>query len=162
MKLLPHDLRVARPKLTRATRLPLSCQTGKRGKSVLDHVGTGSQQTRLRNAIRLDNQGTWFLCQSHWTIAQLERRFAEELVGTVLYHRIGGMLEGDKPYIYLQILLTKSVLQQLHPDSEPEWIEVPTESDMPGTDVTTALKEIRVTVLRPIPDIADVIRSGRY
>jgi hypothetical protein len=130
--------------------------------SMLTRVQEQSQQYRLANAVRLDNRGPWFLCRSHWTVAQLERRFTEELVGTILYHRVGGILEGEKPYIYMQIALVKSVLQQMHPDSEPEWIEVPTEGDMPENDVQIALKEIRVNIVDVIPDIRDIIRRGRY
>jgi hypothetical protein len=130
--------------------------------SRLTGIPDNAAEDRLQEAVRLDNRGVWFLCRSHWTVAQLERRFAEELVGSVLYHRVGGMLQGDKPYVYLQIRLSKTVLQQLHPDSEPEWIEVPTEGDMPDLDVQTALKEIRVQVVRRVPDIRDVLASGRY
>lgn len=95
-------------------------------------------------------------------MAQLERRFAEELVGSVLYERVGGMLQGDKPYVYLQIALVMSELQQLHPDSEPVWVDVPALGDVPDYNVILALKEIRVIVVRQVPDIRDIIESGRY
>jgi hypothetical protein len=163
MILLPRDVTTKRPKLPKATRMPLKVPAaGKRMKSKLDGIEDASQRARLMNAIRMDNRGPWFLCRSHWTVEQLERRFAEELVGTVLYHRIGGMLQGDKPYIYLQIALMKSVIQQLHPDSEPEWVEEPVEGDMPEHDVVTALRELQTTVIDRVPDIRDVIASGRY
>jgi hypothetical protein len=149
-------------KLPRATRMPMAHGKGKTLKSLLAGVEDEDQRERLAQAIRMDNRGLWFLCKSHWRIAQLERRFAEELVAGVLYERIGGMLQGDKPYIYMQILLVKSTLQQLHPNSEPEWIEVPTDSGTPDHGVITALKEIRVRVVSPVPDIRDVIESGRY
>lgn len=163
MKLPRNEITTKRPALPRATRMPLKCGKPSRTlSSLLKSVGDDDQRERLWQAIRLDNRGVWFLCKSHWTVAQLERRFAEELVGTVLYERVGGMLQGEKPYVYLQIALVRSVLEKLHPDGEPEWIEVPTEGDMPDLTVQTALKDIRVTVLRPVPDIRDVIESGRY
>jgi len=110
----------------------------------------------------MDNRGTWFLCKSHWTVAQLERRFAEGLVAGVLYFRIGGMLQGDKPYVYLQIALVEDVLVQAHPDSEPEWREVNTVARWPGFNVENALKELQVQPISIVPDIRDVIESGRY
>lgn len=101
-----------------------------------------------KQAVKLDNQGTWFLCESHWTVEQLERRFSEELVGTVLYERIGGILKGDTPYIFMQISLMTSTLQQLHPNSEPEWMDVPVDNAWPEDSVIDALKDIRVSVIR--------------
>jgi hypothetical protein len=130
--------------------------------SILATIPDATQRSRLLNAVRLDNRGVWFLCRSHWTVAQLERRFADELVATVLYHRIGGLLQGEKPYIYVQIALLRSELLQLHPDSEPEWVEVPTDGEYPDHDVTVALHEIQVHVVDRVPDIRDVLRSGRY
>ena len=142
--------------------MPLSVPRARRVPSVLGHVEDASQRARLLNAIRMDNRGIWFLCRSHWTVAQLERRFAEELVGSVLYHRVGGMLQGEKPYVYLQIALMKTTWQQLHPDSEPEEIEVPIDGELPEYDVVVALKEIQTSIVDRVPDIRDVIQSGRY
>jgi hypothetical protein len=92
----------------------------------------------------------------------LERRFAEELVGTLLYERVGGLLQGDKPYIYVQLLLVERILQQMHPNSEPEWIEVNTAVRWPELLVETALKDIRVQVVSEVTDIRSVVESGRY
>jgi hypothetical protein len=130
--------------------------------SLLDAIEDVDQRERLAEAIRMDNRGPWFLCRSHWTVAQLERRFAEELVGGVLYERVGGMLQGDKPYVYLQIALMRTTFQRLHPDSEPEQIEVPTEGPWPDYNVIEALKELRVTVVSIVPEIRDVIEAGGY
>lgn len=72
------------------------------------------------------------------------------------------MLQGDKPYAYLQIALVADVLVQAHPDSEPEWQEVNTEAQWPELSVETALKELKVQLIQKVPDIRDVIKSGRY
>lgn len=163
MKLLSGDMRPRRcSPLSRATRMPLKCAQGRTLKSILDGVEDADQRDRLWQAVRMDNRGTWFLCKSHWTVAQLERRFSEELVASILYERIGGMLQGEKPYIYMQIALMQSTLQKLHPDSEPEWVEVPTEGNKPSYDVVTGLKELQIAVVRLVPDILNVIESGRY
>lgn len=142
--------------------MPLAFGQGKALTSILKGIEDEDQLLRLGEAIRLDNQGPWFLCQSHWTVAQLERRFAEELVGTVLYERIGGMLQGEKPYVYMQISLMTSELQQVHPDSEPEWVEVPAIGDVPDYNVFEALKEIRVVPVQIVPDIREIIMAGRF
>lgn len=151
-----------RPKTSRATAMPLRYGQGKALTSILTGITDEDQLLRLSDAIRLDNRGTWFLCQSHWTVAQLERRFAEELVGSVLYARVGGILQGDKPYLFMQIALLTAELQQVHPDSEPVWVDVPALGGIPDYSVVEALKEIRVSVLKEIPDIRDIILKGRF
>ena len=164
MRLIPRDFKPPkRPTQHRATVMPLKCGHPTRSlTSLLASVEDDDQRDRLWNAIRLDNRGTWFLCKSHWTVAQLERRFAEELVGAILYERVGGLLQGEKPYVYIQIALMRTVFQQLHPDSEPEAVDVPTEGSWPDLNVETALKDIRVQLVREVPNIRDVIESGGY
>lgn len=110
----------------------------------------------------MDNRGAWFLCRSHWTVAQLERRFAQELVSSHLFEHIGGMLQGDKPYLYLQIALSTMVLQRLHPDSDPEWVEVPILDKTPDWNIVQSLKDVEISVVSLVPDIRNVIESGRY
>lgn len=119
-----------------------------------------ARQRRLSNALRMDNRGVWYRCASHWTVEQLERRFAEELAASVLYERIGGLLQADEGHVYVQIALVKSVTQKMHPDSEPERVEVPTEK--PTSSVVTALRELRVELGERVDDIRSVLASGKF
>lgn len=130
--------------------------------SSLSAIKDTDQRTRLFNALRMDNRAPWFQCVSHWTVAQLERRFAEELVGSVLYERIGGLLQGDGKTVYMQIALVRTTIERLHPDAELEWLDVPLSEVWPDDMVLEALNDIRVTVSTLVPDIRTVIASGRF
>jgi hypothetical protein len=143
--------------------MPLKFAKGTPLPSVMKGIPKGTQDVRLGHAIRNDNRGQWFLCESHWNVAQLERRFAEELVGGVLYERIGGLLQGPAPYIYVQIALVTRVLQQLHPNSEAEWKDVPADDQQwPEHTVERCLNEVGVSIVQHIPDIREVLATGRY
>lgn len=122
----------------------------------------GAQRKRLQHAVRTDNRGHWFLCKSRWMVEQLQQKFATEQVATVLFERVGGMLQIGKNKIAMQILLVETKYQQLHPDSEPEQIEVPTDGGMPDDMVQAALQDIHVSILAWIPDIVSLIKQGRY
>jgi hypothetical protein len=56
----------------------------------------------------------------------------------------------------------RPVIQKVHPDSEVEWVDVPTDEGWPDGNVVTALKELQIKVVSVVPDIRDVIEAGRY
>jgi hypothetical protein len=153
-----------RPK---ATKFPL--QVGKPARvlpSILDGVKKGTKRVRLVKAIANDNGGQWFLAESRkHSVAELEMRFHKGLMGHALYQRIGGLLQGPSPYIYIQVALVKDVIDRLDPDNQPVWKQVKSYSDdecWPEYAVEICLKEIGIEIVEPIHDIKAVLQTGRY
>lgn len=66
---------------------------------------------RLRVALVNNNQGTWWCCRSRITVADIERRFIEGSVASLLYKVVGGVLGDHKMlsassrsfYLYMQL-----------------------------------------------------------
>lgn len=63
-----------------------------------------SKQTyQWLSQIRNNNGGHWYLVHSRLTVQQIERRFKSGVVGRALYQRVGAMVQGPPPVIYMQI-----------------------------------------------------------
>ena len=78
-------------------------------------TGTGppkwTQERRVRAALANNNRGLWFVVQTNKTVADIERRFTEQSVATLLHEVVGGVLgdhrklkSGDGGhYLYMQL-----------------------------------------------------------
>ena len=66
---------------------------------------------RLRVALANNNKGTWWCCKSRITVADIERRFCEGSVASLLYNVVGGVLGDHRKlsassrtfYLYMQL-----------------------------------------------------------
>jgi hypothetical protein len=54
-----------------------------------------------------------------------------------------------------------TTLQQLHPNSEPEWVDEPIDGVWPAADVITALQDLRIHVVESV-NVIDLIDQGRF
>lgn len=114
---------------------------------------------RLKLAIANDNGGQWFLASSHThTAASLEQRFRQQLVGRALFQRVGALLQGPAPYLYVQIALKSDVCVGRTEDGEWVWKEVTTNAESPEWAVVLSLREISVWLIRPIT-LQDILLS---
>lgn len=104
-----------------------------------------TRKNRLRFAIANDNGGVWFLAESKHSVAELERRFRWGQVGRVLYDRVGGILQGPKHYLYIQIALIEDVLEQNDVTKETYWTptRIP-DGNAPEWSVQVCLREIGI------------------
>lgn len=67
---------------------------------------------RLTVALANYNEGQWWVCTSNKSVADIERRFIEGSVGSVLYSVVGGILgnhkslrtTGKRHYTYMQLV----------------------------------------------------------
>ena len=140
--------------------------TGGRRVTVLRGVTSLTAKQRLRVAIANDNGGDWFLADSRYRVAELERMFAKGRVGSILYERIGGLLEGSiRPYIYIQILLVTDVIDGIDYESrEPIWKQVKSyaaEEKWPDWTVEQCLKDLGIEI-RDEVNLQDVLYSRQY
>lgn len=162
-------------------RLPLAAGVPTRTlPSVMSSVPRGTKTQRLRSSIRNDNHGQWFVAESRWSAAELERRFRWGLVARCLYERVGGLLQGPSPYIYIQIALVTDVIDHIDPISHEEvWKQVRSygyrmkspydhttgrnfDDEMwPEWCVEVSLREVHIELVGPI-DIHDILTSGHY
>lgn len=76
------------------------------------HPRRWTPQYRLRVALANNNRGMWWICLSRRSVADMERRFKEGSVASVLYTVVGGIL-GDhqqlrhghgKHYLFMQLV----------------------------------------------------------
>lgn len=123
-------------------------------------------QRSLRLAIAHDNGGTWFLAESKLSVSDLETRFRRQQVGSILFKRIGGLLAGTmRPYIFVQILLVKDVINGEDAESrEPIWKRVKSyeaDEQWPHWDVEQCLKDLGVEILS-VASVNDVMQSRRF
>lgn len=70
-----------------------------------------TKERRLRIALANDNAGTWYVCIATRSVLDLERRFFEGSVASILYKTVGGILGdhkqlragGRQHYLYVQL-----------------------------------------------------------
>lgn len=117
----------------------------------------GKKIHRARKAGRMDNGGKWFLASTRESALLLESRFAQELVASVLYQRVGGILQGPSGYVYVQI-----ICQEEHYSLVDGYVEKKvTPADKPEWAVLLALKEIGVYIETAI-DLKDIVKSKHF
>lgn len=68
------------------------------------------ENRRLRLALANNNGGTWWACIARRSVADIERKFSEGSVASVLYRTVGGLLGDHKKlktegghYMYVQL-----------------------------------------------------------
>lgn len=98
----------------------------------------------------LNNGGQWFVAKSTLSVHELERRFHNESVASVLYDKVGAIVPAKKKQVLIQVQLTADKLVQPDFSDEPVWVEQPV--DEPHWTVTLALKELGVQLQKPAPE----------
>lgn len=86
---------------------------------------------RLRTALANNNRGTWYVIRTPKTLADIERRFQEQSVATLLLQVVGGILGDAKRlrteggyYLYMQLSrLDGDVTMCLHQYLKAEVLE---------------------------------------
>ena len=127
-----------------------------------------TKKGRLRQAIANDNGGVWFLAESRHSVVEIERRFRWGQVGRVLYDRVGGILQGPKHYLYVQIALVEDVLEQNEVTKETYWTSIRVMGDSPEWAVQVCLRDLGVHLVEQHSggyvtlEVSDVLQGAHY
>ena len=69
-----------------------------------------------------DNKGAWFVADSKYPVKYLEHKFSSRKIPRVLLERVGGLVQGPRKTIYIQIqLVTDAILRVDLVSKEPVW-----------------------------------------
>jgi hypothetical protein len=101
----------------------------------------------IDRAVALNNGGRWYRATSKLRVTELERRFHNESVASVLYDKIGAIVPAAKEQVLIQVQMTADKLVLPDFSDEPVWVQEPIAE--PDWTVTLALKELGVTLQTP-------------
>lgn len=111
-----------------------------------------------RTSIPNDNNGIWFLASYKYSAKYLEDRFQSRMqgIGSILYNRVGGIVQGPRKSIYIQIQLVMDAIVGVDLLSkEPVWKTIPSynrdEKPWPEWGVEVCLQEIGVELQHTVP-----------
>ena len=106
--------------------------------------------------IQHNNGGMWFKARSTVSADQLSRLFRNRKAGVILYERVGGIVQGIRKTLYIQIQTVTDVISGVDYESkEPIWRTVPSfskgERPWPDWTVEVCLKELGVHLDTHVP-----------
>jgi len=127
----------------------------------LPKASRGTKRDRLLRAIANDNGGPWFLAATRRPLADIERRFRWGQVGAILYLRVGGMLQGPRGYLYIQLRMVEDVQEFNEVTRKVSYVEVESSAMQPEERVRLCLRELGITVIEAC-EVQDVFASKRY